>query len=411
MNGQTAEKWLVDILDYWQGLKDEENGGFWGESDFYGIPKKLADKGCIANSRILWTFSAAYRAVRNESYKKHAEIAYDFMQKAFIDEENGGLFWLARADGTPLETKKHFYNIAFGVYALSEFYLATEDEKSLNLAIQLFEKMEQHGRDKIAGGYIEAAGQKWQAIDDFRLSDKDMNGPKSMNTNLHVMEAYTNLLRAVRQAHNKHRGRMLDAPDTSDTLKAVRISVSEALSSLMHVIMDKIIDKTTFRLFFEMDWTPLKAGISYGHDIEGSWLLHDSALALGGEELLYEAIDVATEIAEATYNIAIDHENGGLKSGISVTGKPFENKEWWPQAEAVPGFYNAFKMTDDKKFKDAAESIWEYISRHFIDTRNGEWHNELFYNNWPDVSMPKTGFWKCPYHNGRMCLQIMKWYK
>jgi mannobiose 2-epimerase len=365
-------------------LYDINNGGFYGESDFYGKPNKEADKGGIMNSRILWTFSAAYRLHKDGTHRETADKAFDFMKKAYIDNEYGGLYWLVSADAKPVERKKHFYNIAFGIYALSEYYRATGNENALEIAYDLFDKMELYGRDKKTGGYIEACGEKWEPIEDFRLSDKDMNGPKSMNTNLHVMEAYANLLRA---AENER--------------------VREALASLVRVTLDRIItERRTFLLFFEMDWTPLKAGISYGHDIEGSWLLYDAAVTLNDAALVRESKEVALSIAEATYNIAIDHENGGLLSGRSAADELLTKKEWWPQGEAVVGFYNAYQLSGDEKYKKVAIDIWEYILGNFIDNENGDWHNELFPGNKPDVNMPKTGFWKCPYHNGRMCLEM-----
>jgi homoserine O-succinyltransferase len=387
LNKQEAGTILTEnILPFWQKLEDKRHGGFYGETDFYGKPDINAHKGGIMNSRILWTFSAAYRAVKDESYKKTAEAAYHFMQKHLTDNEYGGLYWLTHADGKPLEKKKHFYNIAFGIYALSEYYMATKDDSAMRSAISLFDKMEEHGRDGNAGGYMEACGPKWEPIEDFRLSDKDINGPKSMNTNLHVMEAYTNLLRA------SGNGRVRDA-----------------LYDLVRVTLAQIIaDKKTFLLFFEMDWKPLDAGISYGHDIEGSWLLYDAALALGDGALIKESKEVALTIAEAVYGAAVDHANGGLLSGLNAAGALLAKKEWWPQAEAVVGFYNAYKLSGEEKYKKVADDIWQYIINHFIDNENGDWHNELFPNNRPDAAMPKSGFWKCPYHNGRMCLEIMK---
>ena len=387
MNKQKATELLTkNILPFWQSLKDTNHGGFYGEADFYGKPNKSADKGGIMTARILWTFAAAYRELGSEEYKHYAEEAYNFMLKAFLDKENGGLYWLAQADGKPLDVKKQFYNIAFGIYALSEYYHATGEEKLLKLSMELYNVLEKHGRDLDTGGYIEACGKAWEPIDDYRLSDKDLNAPKSMNTNLHVLEAYTNLLRAGKDEY-----------------------VKEALRSLVRVTLDKIIsNKKTFLLFFEMDWTHIEAGISYGHDIEGSWLLYDAAVALGDAELIKEAKDVALTIANATYDLAIDHENGGLLSGRNAAGELLSKKEWWPQAEAVVGFYNAYELSGDEKFKTVAESIWEYALGNFVDAENGEWHNELFTDNRPDTSMPKSGFWKCPYHNGRMCLEVVR---
>ncbi|WP_461258013.1 AGE family epimerase/isomerase [Treponema sp. R80B11-R83G3] len=375
-----------NILPFWQRLADEENGGFYGEADFYGKIDKTAAKGCILNSRILWTFSAAYRMFGDLACKPCAQRARDFLSKAFLDTMHGGLYWLADHTGKALDTRKQFYNIAFGIYALSEHYLATGDQSSLELAINLFDATEQYGFDPSAGGYIEACNREWRSIDDFRLSGKDLNCPKSMNTNLHVLEAYTNLVRANRNER-----------------------VSKALEALLRITLDKIVNSDWhFKLFFDMNWNSLTKDISYGHDIEGSWLLYEAALAVGDESLISKVKQAALAIAEVIYNTAIDHKNGGLLSGCDEAGHKHNKKEWWPQAEAVVGFYNAYELSGERKYFDAAESVWSYIQNYFADNKHGEWFNELNIDNTPDINLPKAGFWKCPYHNARACLEVVR---
>jgi len=374
-----------NILPFWQNLVDEQNGGFHGATDFYGNIYRNAAKGCILNSRILWTFSAAYRMLGDPAYKDYAQRAHDFLTKNFLDTTHGGLYWLADHTGQALNTRKHFYNIAFGIYALSEHYAAVEDKTSLELATALFEATENYGLDKSAGGYIEACDCDWQQVEDFRLSEKDLNCPKSMNTNLHVLEAYTNLARVSGDKN-----------------------VREALEKLLRVMLDKIVNQDWhFNLFFDMDWNSIVKEISYGHDIEGSWLLYDAALAVGDEALIAKVKQTALAIAEVIYNTAIDRKNGGLISGCNEEGN-HPKKEWWPQAEAVVGFHNAFELSGDKKYLDAAEFIWTYIQKHFVDQTHGEWHNELHLDNTPDKKLPKSSFWKCPYHNTRACLEITR---
>jgi mannobiose 2-epimerase len=332
----------------------------------------------------LWTFSAAYRIFGDDAYKACAQRARDYLKTAFRDMEHCVLYWLVTHTGKALDTRKQFYNIAFGVYALSEHYLATGDQTSLELAMALFDVTEQYGLDPAAGGYIEARSREWRGIDDFRLSDKDLNSPKSMNTNLHVLEAYTNLARV---SGNQR--------------------VRKALETLLHITLDKIISRNWhFELFFDMDWHSLSGDISYGHDIEGSWLLYEAALAVGDENLISRVKQTALAIAETTYTAAIDRANGGLFSGRDAAGHVHTKKDWWPQAEAVIGFYNAYELSGEQKFFDAADGIWSYIHNHFVDQAHGEWHNELNMDNTPDTSMPKAGFWKCPYHNARACFEI-----
>jgi len=373
-----------NILPFWQGMADEENGGFFGETDFYGKVNKAAAKGCILNSRILWTFSAAYRIFGDDAYKACARRARDYLSSAFLDATHGGLYWLVDHTGKALDTRKRFYNIAFGIYALSEHYRASGDKSSLELAMALFNATEQYGLDTSAGGYIEACNQAWQSTDDFRLSGKDHNCPKSMNTNLHVLEAYTNLT----SVSNDER-------------------VRKALKALLRIMFEKIVNRDWhFKLFFDMNWHSLKKDISYGHDIEGSWLMYEAALATGDEGLISEAKQTALAIAEVTYTTAIDRKNGGLFSGCNAEGHIHAKKEWWPQAEAVVGFYNAYELSGDQKYLEAADGIWSYIQKYFVDRAHGEWHNELSLDNTPDASMPKAGFWKCPYHNARTCFEI-----
>jgi mannobiose 2-epimerase len=386
MFGKVKETVRENILPFWQGMADMENGGFYGETDFYGKPDKTAAKGGILHARILWTFSTAYRLFNDESYGKCAAHAKEFLMTAFLDKENGGLYWLVDHKGSPIDKRKQFYNIAFGIYALSEHYLAFKDQSSLDLAYSLFSAIETHGFDPSDGGYIEACTCDWQSVNDSRLSDKDLNCPKSMNTNLHVLEAYTNLLRSGEDSR-----------------------VRKALEDLIHITLDKIVNNEKhFKLFFDMKWNSLVKDISYGHDIEGSWLLYSAALAVGDEKLVAKIKQTALQIAEVTYNAAIDNKNGGLLSGCSGEGKLHSKKEWWPQAEAVVGFYNAYELSGDRKYYTAAGDIWDFIQKHFIDREHGEWHNELSLDNKPDTGMPKAGFWKCPYHNGRACFELIR---
>jgi len=385
LNKQEVTRELKEnILPFWRNMADEEGGGFYGEADFYGNINKTAGKGCILNSRILWTFSAAYRVFGDDAYKACAQRTRDFLSTAFLDTTNGGLYWLVDHIGKALDTRKQFYNIAFGIYALSEYYRATGDRSSLELAMALFDRTEQYGLDSSAGGYIEACDREWRAVSDSRLSGKDLNCPKSMNTNLHVLEAYTNLSRAG----GDERAR-------------------KALEALLRITLDKIVNRDWhFELFFDMNWNSLVKDISYGHDIEGSWLLYEAALAVGDEGLISKVKQTALAIAEVIFNAAIDHKNRGLISGCDEAGHIHTKKEWWPQAEAVVGFYNAYELSGDQKYFDAADSIWTYIQKHFVDHAHGEWYNELNPDNTPDTSMPKAGFWKCPYHNARACLEM-----
>jgi mannobiose 2-epimerase len=306
---------------------------------------------------------------------------------AFLDKTHGGLYWLVDSTGKVINDRKQFYNITFGLYGLSEHYRATGDKTSYELSLSLFDVLETYAFDKHAGGYIEACTYDWQSIDDLRLSENEPNCLKTMNTNLHILEAYTNLLKADKG----------------------NIPVKKALESLLIVLLEKIVNKNRqFSLFFDLNWNSLSKEISYGHDIEGSWLLYDAALVLENKELLSRVKQVALEIADVIYDKAIDKKNGGIVNDCDEHGKANENKGWWPQAEAVVGFYNAYELSGGQKYLDAADSIWSYIKNYFVDNKNGEWHHELNVDNKPNTERGKASFWKCPYHNARTCFELIE---
>ena len=379
---------INNILPFWQKLIDAEYGGFYGKTDFTGLPDKNADKGCILNSRILWTFSTAFRLFGSEAYKKCADHAFDFLRKAFCDKENGGLHWIVDYKGKPVDSVKSIYNTAFAIYGLAEYYRAVKDDTALDLAMSFFDILEKYAHDPVAGGYIETKTHDWQqSINSLLCDGKDIENDckKTMNTNLHVLEAYTNLL-----------------------LAAGDDRVHKALDNLARLTLDKIINKNwQFDLYFDINWNSLNRDISYGHDIEGSWLLYDAAIALNDKDLIARTKLAAINIAQVVYENGRDTENGGLFTERDSHGRLSNRKDWWSQAEAVVGFYNAYELTNDKRFKTAAEEIWDYTQKYFIDKTNGEWHNELSLDNIVNTKMPKSGFWKCPYHNARMCFEMI----
>ncbi|MCX7711226.1 MAG: AGE family epimerase/isomerase [Clostridia bacterium] len=384
---EVQEELENDILAYWMKYAvDRENGGFFGFIASDNQINETADKGCILNSRILWTFSTAYKTTGNKEYLKIAEHAYEFLVKFFWDHEFSGLYWMVDYKGNPINTRKQIYNIAFGIYGLSEYFSATGDNTSLELAIKLFEEIEAKAYDKENKGYFEALTREWQPIDDLRLSDKDMNEKKSMNTHLHILEAYTNLLRVWE----------------SDKLRF-------KLKELIEITIDKIIDpeRFQFKLFFDEFWNPKSGDISYGHDIEGSWLLFEAAEVLGNEELIKRSKQVAIEMAQKVFDDGIDREFGGLINEKNEHGHKDPYKAWWPQAEALVGFLNAYELTRKDYFLDASYDMWDFTKQYLIDKTHGEWYWRVSTDGKADCSMPKVEPWKCPYHNGRACVEIM----
>lgn len=376
-----------NILGFWmKHTVDEQNGGFYGfiSRDLTVNPE--AGKSLVLNTRILWTFASAYRILGNEQYLKIADRAYSYINKHFIDNEFGGLYWMVDAAGSPLETKKQVYGQAFAIYAFSEYYRATGNEAALQQAIELFRTLERYSYDKEYKGYFEAMTREWQETDDNSLSEKDLNEKKSMNTHLHVMEGYTNLYRVWK----------------SDELHA-------KLKELIEITIKHIVnpDNAHFILFFDEQWNYRSEHISYGHDIEGSWLLFEAAEVLGDEALLEEVKAIAIRMAEATFNEGVD-EDGGLLNEAGPDGLIDTHKDWWPQAEAVVGFYNAYQMTREEKYRDAAVRSWSFIEDFIVDKEHGEWLWSVTRDGAPSGNIEKVSPWKCPYHNGRACFEMIE---
>ena len=376
-----------NILGFWmKHAVDEDQGGFFGEVSTDLQINSKADKSLVLNARLLWTFSAAYRLYGDKSYLTLADRAYAYLTKHFIDQEHGGLYWMLASDGTPSNDKKQVYGQAFGIYALTEYHRATGSEEALALAIELFHILEKYSYDPIHKGYVEALSRDWQMTGDFSLSDKDLNEKKSMNTHLHIMEAYTNLYRVWQ----------------SPLLR-------EKQAELIEVTIQHIVDAQTghFLLFFDEAWQVKSDHISYGHDIEGSWLLVEAAEVLGNERLLQLAKKVAIQMAEATYNKGVDAD-GGIINEANANGYIDANKDWWPQAEAMVGFYNAYQLTQDEKYHEAAQRSWQFIQQYIVDQEHGEWFWSVSREGEPHRSQPKVSAWKCPYHNSRACMEMLE---
>ncbi len=385
---EDAERELKNnILPFWiNNTVDEENGGFYGYISNDVVVDRKAHKGCILNSRILWTYSAAYNMLKCTDYLHMAQRAYDFMKKHFWDYKYSGLYWMTDYTGKPINTKKQVYNLAFGIYGLSEYYKASGDENSLKLAVELFRVIEEYAYDRENKGYIEALSQEWNTVEDMRLSIKDIYAEKSMNTHLHVLEAYTNLMRVWR----------------SDELKA-------KLKELIEVFEERIIDSRNycFKLFFDREWNTEDDKISFGHDIEGSWLLYEAAEALGDKGLLERTGNISVLMAKRVYERGVDTQNGGIYNEGKENGICDSNKPWWPQAEAAVGFLNAFWLTQDKRFFDASYQTWSFIKKYIVDEVHGEWFSMVSDKGEVYAGEPKVEPWKCPYHNSRACMELM----
>lgn len=375
-----------NILPFWMNhTLDNEYGGFYGALTHNLQVLKDAPKGGILCARILWTYATAYRVFQDASYLEMAQRAYEYLSHYFWDVENGGVYWMLDHQGQPLRDHKHTYAQGFAIYGLAEYYRATGALDSLALAKTLFRLIEKHAYDAVNQGYIEGCNRQWGALDDMRLSAKEPNAQKSMNTLLHLMEAYTNLLRVW-----------------PDSLLAARHR------ELIEIFMERVLDNTTyhFNLFFDRSWQSTPQHISYGHDIEGSWLLVEAAEVSGDTGLLSRVRETAVRMAQAVYDEGVDVD-GSVFEYRGLDGVASPEKHWWPQAEAVVGFLNAFQISGQPHFLDAASRCWDYIAEHFIDREYGGWFRVLSPDGTPDISRYKVGPWECPYHNARACFEVL----
>ena len=379
------KKELTDnILPFWiEKMQDTEHGGFYGRIDGNEILHPKANKGAVLNARILWTFSAAYRILKKEEYLKIAERAFHYIKDYFIDKTHGGVYWELDYWGNPVNTKKQTYAQGFALYGFSEFYRATGNPEALAMAKEFFFLLEKCFDTKL-GGYLEAYTHDWQPIEDVRLSDKDANEKKTMNTHLHVLEPYTNLCRIW----------------DDEQLK-------DAQRNLIQIFTDKILDSKTnhLNLFFDEEWNVKSTAISYGHDIEAAWLLYEAAEVLGDKQLTDKIKTLSLKIADAA--------SEGLQTDGSMIYEKDGNhtdlaRHWWVQAEAVVGYMYAYKISDNVYYKEKAKQVWTYIQQSIIDKSNGEWHWSRLADDSINTRDDKAGFWKCPYHNGRMCMEMIE---
>lgn len=382
--GTAAENELTHIiLPYWiKKMPDAEGGGFYGQIDGRDNVVPGAPKGAILNARILWSFAAAFIKLRDPMYLDMASRARDYIFRYFFDEKHGGTYWCLKSTGEPLDTKKQIYSQAFFIYALSTYHAATGDRQSLDRAIELYRLIEVHSFDFERGGYFEAFTREWGETPDLRLSAKDANEKKTMNTHLHVLEAYTALYRIW--------------PDPE---------LRKQLAGLIKVFAEKIVDPESahLNLFFDEEWNCRSTIVSYGHDIEASWLLCEAAEALGETDSVK---GLALRIASAAHQGLAD--DGSLFYEKDDAAGHFDrDRHWWVQSEAVVGFLNAWQLSGDSGWLEIASDALDYILLNISDRGSGEWHWSIRADGTVNHDDDKAGFWKCPYHNSRMCLEIL----
>lgn len=371
------------LIPFWKGMKDDDFGGFYGYLGYDLALDKKAVKGCILNSRILWFFSNAYLLLGEKDLLAFAEQAFRFLRDYGIDQEYGGVYWSLTYDGKPEDTTKHTYNQAFAVYALSSYYDAAGDGEALEMAKGLFALIEKKCKDKY--GYLEAFDRRFEPAENDKLSENGVMAEKTMNTLLHVFEAYTELYRVSKDAH-----------------------VADQLKFMLDLVSDKVYNRKMGRqeVFFDRTWNTLIDLYSYGHDIEAAWLIDRGLAVLRDPKYTEKLSPITAEITENIYNRAyIDHS----LVNEAENGVVDETRVWWVQAEAVVGFLNGYQhFPEEKKYLEASKDIWKYIQEHLVDQREGsEWYAALDKAGKPDEK-PIVEPWKCPYHNGRMCFEVIR---
>ncbi|MCM1165432.1 MAG: AGE family epimerase/isomerase [Lachnospiraceae bacterium] len=374
---------LNHIIPFWNALRDDEHGGWYGEVDSALNVDKKAEKGVILHSRILWFYSNAYMALKESALLDNARHAYEFLAEKCYDREYGGVYWTVNYDGTPADDMKHSYCQAFFIYALASYYRASGDKAALDTAYKVFELIEGNHADDVAYREKLSRDLKTELAND-ELSENGLMADKTMNTTLHLMEAYTELYLADKNER-----------------------VLERLKFQMNLTYDKIFDSDRLRVFFDGDMNEIGDVHSYGHDIEATWLIDRAADVIGDEEFAKKFRGMNAKIAANIAKIAYDAESGSL---LNESDKGVVNRKrvWWVQAETVVGFINAHQRGYGD-YMGIAESVWRYIRDNVVDKRTGgEWFSELEDSGKPDLSHNTVDPWKCPYHNGRMCLEVMR---
>lgn len=384
LKSEVSKNLTDNILPYWiKNMVDPENGGFYGRIDFQEKKYSDEDKGGILNARILWTFSAAYRVTKDTSYLTVAKRAKDYILGHFVDQLNGGTYRSVNCKGEPSDLRKQTYSQSFFIYALSEYFRATKDQEAVDVAKGIYNSLEKYVIDPKSDGYFEVFDRKWKRTNERLIGEKSLKDVKTMNTHLHLMEAYANLYRVW--------------PDPK---------VGARLRNLILIFTDKIIDPQTFhlRVFLDGNWQSTSTTHSYGHDIEASWLLVEAAQILGDQTLLKNCEKISLKIADAASE-GLQPDGSLISEKDYLSGEVNNSRDWWPQAEAIVGLINAFELSGEEKYLNNAIKCWDFTNKYLVDHKAGEWFNAISATGAISKG-DKAGFWKCPYHNGRMCMEM-----
>ncbi len=386
LKNEIKENLTTNLLPYWATkMIDTVNGGFYGRVDAKEQVHPDAVKGGILNARLLWTFSSAFRVLGDSSYLELANRARDYIMTFFIDKEYGGGYGTVKANGEPGDTRKGTLTQSYFIYAFAEYYRITGDRAVLDEAVRIFDLLEQHALDKDYNGYFEVYTRDWQRSHDRLLNEKSEKDEKTMITHLHILEAYAGLYRVW--------------PDKR---------MEEKLRNILDVFSTKVVDQKTWHTIYFLDrqWNPTSQIDSYGHDIEGSWLMVEAARLLKDTELIEEVELLSLKVADAAAE-GLQPDGSLLTELDRSTGHKVVVRSWWEQAETIVGYLNAFEISYKKEYLEKVLNGWEYTKKYFIDYKNGGWYS-LVNDNGEPAGRDKANYWTCPYHNGRMCMEVIE---
>ena len=403
------EEFTTHVIPFWEGLADPDRGGFYGELDSGLVLYKDADKGCILNSRILWFFSNLYLEFRKQEYLDYARIAYRELTEHFLDSKCGGVFWSVTAAGEPADTQKHTYNQAFAIYGLASYFEASGETEALAVAWNLFQIIEIRCRDE--GGYLEAFTRDFGPMDNEKLSENGVMATRTMNTLLHVMEAYTELFRVAEGKEDAF-------------LYEIKNEVGDRLCEILHLFRDEVYnpERRRMEVFFDADYNTLIDLSSYGHDIETAWLIDRTVEILGAAGTEYDLGFITAALAREVYTAAYDGYDPEGEGRVKISGQighsipaecekgvKDESRVWWIQSEGIVGFLNEYQRTRDEAYLTAAKELWSYTKTYLIDRREGScWYGYLHADGTPKKEKCIADEWTCPYHSGRMWLEVRK---
>jgi len=376
---------LLRILDYWKtNTIDNDHGGFVGKRDYKNTLIPKSSKGIILNTRILWSFAAASNHLKTDDYQDICKRSFQYLKTYFKDNTHKGVYWELDYLGQPINKRKQVYAQSFTIYALSEYYIYSKNEEAKQWAIELFEYIERYAKDTIKGGYLEAFNEDWSTINDMRLSDKDMNAAKTMNTHLHILEAYTTLLKIYDNA-----------------------ILRQSLKDLVEVMNEKFLNKNNhYDLFFDEDWNLLSNSVSYGHDIESAWLVIEAAEVVGDKALLNTSKSIAIKVSDTFLKKGIDTDGSVINETNLTTNHTDTDRHWWPQMEAVIGLKFAHDIENKDAYISNSLGIWEYTKNNLLDFEHGEWHFRVDNKGTVYTQEDKVSMWKAPYHTSRACIKM-----